>query len=175
MSFRSAIGPLMACCALLTFGQVAGAQTKVGIINLQKAVLESAEIKAASAAMENRYKPRVAKLDQLNKDIAAISENLQKNSGKLTPQAEAQMSADGQRKQREAQRMQEDLQAELDRERQDILGKAGTKMQDVVKQVADAKGLDVVIDVPYAVYFKAALDITPDVIAAYDKAHPAAK
>jgi outer membrane protein len=83
------------------------------------------------------------------------------------------LNADGQRKQREAQRLQEDLQADVERERQDILGKSTTKMQEVVKTVADSKGLDVVIDVPYAVYFKAALDITNDVIAAYDKAHPA--
>ena len=173
MYLRSAIRPLLACCALFIFGHVAAAQSKVGVINLQKAVLESAEIKAASAAMEARYKPRVARIDQLNKDIAGISDNLQKNAGKLTPQAEASLNTDGQRKQREAQRLQEDLQADVDRERNEILGKASTKMQEVVKQVAEAKGLDLVVDVPYAVYFKAALDITNDVIAAYDKAYPA--
>jgi outer membrane protein len=174
MYFGSAIRPLMVCAALFTFGHVAAAQSKVGVINLQKAVLESAEIKAASAAMEARYKPRVAQLDQLNKEIAAISENLQKNSGKLTPQAESSMQSDGQRKQREAQRLQEDLQADVERERNEILSKSSTKMSEVVKQVAEAKGLDIVIDVPYAVYFKAAMEITPEVIAAYDKAHPAA-
>src|SRR5215510_16619756 len=174
MFLRLAIRPLVVCLALFTFGHVAAAQTKVGVINLQKAVLESAEIKAASAAMEARYKPRVARIEQLNKDIQGISDNLQKNAGKMTPQAEATLNADGQRKQREAQRLQEDLQADVDRERNDILGKASTRMQDTVKQVAEAKGLDLVVDVPYAVYFKAAMDITPEVIAAYDKAHPAA-
>jgi outer membrane protein len=173
MSLRWAMGPLVVCSAFLMSGPAAMAQTKVGVINVQKAVLESAEIKAASAAMETKYKPRVAQIDQLNKDIANISENLQKNSGKLTPQAEASMNAEGTRKQREAQRLQEDLQAEVERERQDILGKASARMQETVKQVAEAKGLDLVVDVPYAVYFKAALDITPEVIAAYDKAHPA--
>ncbi len=175
MSFWSAIRPLVVCSALFTFAHVAAAQTKVGVINLQKAVLESAEIKAASAAMEARFKPRVAAIDQLNREIAAISDNLQKNAGKLTPQAEAAMNADGTRKQRDAQRLNEDLQADLERERNDILGKATTKMQAVVKTVADAKGLDLVVDVPYAVFFKPALDITADVLAAYDKAHPAAK
>jgi outer membrane protein len=174
MFLGSAIRPLMVCAALLAFGHVASAQSKVGVINLQKAVLDSAEIKAASAAMEARYKPRVARIEQLNKDIAAISDNLQKNSGKLTPQAEATMTADGQRKQREAQRLQEDLQADVERERNEILSKASTKMQEVVKQVAEAKGLDLVVDVPYAVYYKAPLEITTEVIAAYDKAHPAA-
>jgi len=174
MFLRLAMRPLMVCLALFTFGHAAVAQTKVGVINLQKAVLESAEIKAASAAMEGRYKPRVAQIEALNKEIAAISDNLRTNAGKLTPQAEASMTSDGTRKQREAQRLQEDLQADVERERNDILGKTTTKMQEVVKQVAEAKGLDLVVDVPYAVYFKAALDITTEVIAAYDKAHPAA-
>src|SRR5438876_4112189 len=106
----------MVCSALCVFPQLAAAQNKVAVINLQKAVLESAEIKAASAAMEARFKPRVAAIEQINKDIAAISDNLQKNSGKLTPQAEASMNADGQRKQRDAQRLQEDLQADVERE-----------------------------------------------------------
>ncbi len=174
MFLRLALRPLVVCLALFIFGHAAVAQSKVGVINLQKAVLESAEIKAASAAMEARYKPRVAQIEQLNKEIAAISENLQKNAGKLTPQAEASMNSDGTRKQREAQRLQEDLQADVERDRTDILGKATTKMQEVVKQVAEAKGLDLVVDVPYTVYFKAAMDITADAIAAYDKAHPAA-
>jgi outer membrane protein len=166
--------PLLVSLALITCGHLADAQTKVGVINMQKAVLETAEIKAASAAMEAKYKPRVAQIDQLNKEIAAISENLQRNTGKLTPQAEASMSADGTRKQREAQRLQEDLQTDVDHERNDILGKATTKMQGIVKQVADGKGLDLVVDVPYTVFFKAALDITSEAIAAYDKAYPAA-
>jgi outer membrane protein len=174
MYSRWAIRPLLVCAAIVSFGPLASAQTKVGVINLQKAVLESAEIKAASAAMEARYKPQVAQIDQLNKEIAAISDNLEKNAGKLTPQAEANLRSDGQRKQRDAQRMQEDLQGELDRVRNDILSKAAAKMQEVVKQVADAKGLDLVVDVPSTVYFKATLDITNDAIAAYDKVHPAA-
>lgn len=175
MSLRLALRPLLVCSALCIFGQLAAAQSKVAVINLQKAVIDSAEIKAASAAMEARYKPRVAQLEAVNKEIAAIGENLQKNAGKLTPQAEADMNAQGQRKQRDAQRLTDDLQADLDRERQDILGKSALKMQEVVKKLAEERGLDLVVDVPYAVYFKAALDLTNDAVAAYDKAHPAAK
>lgn len=173
MFLRSAIRPLLVCSALFTLGHVASAQTKVGVIDMQKAVVDSAEIKAASAAMEARYKPRVSQIEQINREIAAIGDNLQKNAGKLTPQAEASMNAEGTRKQRDAQRLQEDLQADVDRERNEILGRAAAEMQKVVKQVADAKGLDLVVNSLNAVYFKSALDITADAIAAYDKAHPA--
>jgi outer membrane protein len=169
-----ALRPLLVCSALFTLGHVATAQTKVGVINLQKAVLESAEIKAASAAMEARYKPRVTQIETLDKEIAAISQNLQTNSGKLTAQAEADLNAQGTRKQRDVQRLRDDLQADVDRDRNDILQKASVKMSEVVKKLAEEKGLDVVVDIPYTVFAKPALDITTDAIAAYDKAYPSA-
>jgi outer membrane protein len=173
MFFRMALRPLMVCTALFVFSHAASAQNKVAIINLQKAVMDSAEIKAASAAMEARYKPRVAQIEALDKEIAAISQNLQTNAGKLTSQAEADLNAQGQRKQRDVQRMRDDLQADVDRERNEILQKSALKMTEVLKKVAEEKGLDMVVDAPYAPYFKASMDITPDLVAAYDKAYPA--
>ena len=174
MSFRLALRPLMVCSALFVFGHVAAAQSKVAVINLQKAVLESAEIKAASAAMETRYKPRVTQIETLDKEIAAISQNLQTNAGKLTPQAEADLNAQGTKKQRDVQRLRDDLQADVDRDRNDILQRSAGKMTDVLKKLSEEKGYDIVVDAPYAPYFKASMEITNDLIAAYDKAYPAA-
>ena len=82
MSFRMALRPLMVCTALFVFGHIAAAQAKVAVINLQKAVMESAEIKAASASMEARYKPRVSQIEALDKEIAGISQNLQSNAAR---------------------------------------------------------------------------------------------
>lgn len=163
--------------ALLSLAKFAPAQTaqapeKLAVINLQRAVLESAEIKKASAEMEAKFKPRTDKLQDLQREIASISQQLQTNAGKLTAQAEADLQAKGQRDQRDAQRMQEDLQADVDRERNDILSASSKKMQEVVKKIAEEKGYDVVVDVTNAIYFKPALDITSDAIAAYDKTYP---
>ena len=157
--------------ALLAAASVGSAQTKVGIINLQRAVLESAEIKKASAEMENKYKPRQAEIEKLQKEIAGIQQSLQ--SGKLNALGEQDANAQGQRKQRELTRITEDLQADVDRERNEILGKSSQRMQEVVKKLATEKGLDIVIDISNAVYFKDSLEITTEAIAAYDKAYPA--
>jgi outer membrane protein len=173
MSFRIGLRLASAGFALLCFAGVASAQAKLAVINLQRAVLESAEIKKASAEMETRYKPRTQQLEQLQKDLAGISQQLQTNSGKLTPQAEADLQAQGQRKQRDAQRLQEDLQADVDRERNEILARSTQKMQEVVKKIAEEKGFDLIVDVTNAVYFRPTLDITNDAIAAFDKAYPA--
>lgn len=173
MSLRLALRPLAVCSALCLFGTLASAQSKVAIISLQKAVLDSADIKAKSAAMETRYKPRVTQIETLDRDIAALTNNLQTNQGKLTPQAEADMSAQLQRKQRDVQRYRDDLQGDVDNERNVILGKATQQMQDVVKKYAEANNIDIVVESQATVYFKGALDITKDVIAAYDKQYPA--
>jgi outer membrane protein len=172
MNLRMGFGPLMACSALLGVAQIASAQPKIAVINLQRAVLESAEIKKADAEMQAKYKPRTAAVEQLQKDIAGIAQQLQINAGKFTPQAEADLTAQGQRKQRDLQRLQEDLQADVERERNDILQKSTLKMSDIVKKLAEDKGYDLVVDVSSSVYFKPAMEITNDAIAAYDKAYP---
>jgi outer membrane protein len=162
----------MVCSAVLGVAQIASAQPKITVINLQRSVLESAEIKKADADMQARYKPRSAAIEQLQKDIAGIGQQLQTNAGKFTPQAEAELTAQGQKKQRELQRLQEDLQADVERERNDILQKSTMKMSDIVKKIAEEKGYDLVVDISTAIYFKPAMEITSDAIAAYDKAYP---
>jgi outer membrane protein len=169
----SGIRLLAASCALLATAAAGSAQTKIAIINLQSAVLESAEIKKASAELEAKYKPKQQAIEKLQKEIQALQQNLQSNAGKLTQQAEADLTAQGQRKQRELTRLTEDLQADVERERNEILGRSSQRMQEVVKKLAEEKGFDVVVDVSNTVYFKAALEITTESITAYDKAYPA--
>ena len=156
---------------LLASVGMASAQTKVAIINTNNAVLETAEIKKAQAELEAKYKPRQAQLEKLQKELADIQAQLQ--GGRVTQQQAADLQITGQRKQREYQRLGEDLQAEVDRERNDILQRAGGRMQEVIRKMAEERGLDVVIDVSNAIYFKPALDITKEAVAAYDKTHPA--
>jgi outer membrane protein len=156
--------------AAIAAAVVAPAQIKVAIINSQKALLDTEEIKKAQKDMEARFKPRQDQMAKLEKDLQDIQTQLQ--SGKLNQVGEQELNAAGQRKQRDLQRLQQDLQEDVDRERNDILQRAGTRMQDVVKKLADEKGLDLVIDSANTIFFKPTFDITPDAVAAYNKAYP---
>jgi outer membrane protein len=159
------------CLALAPLATVASAQLKVAVVNVQKAMLDSDDLKKTSAEVEARYKPRQDELQKLQADLQSIQQQLA--NPKITPQAQADLQVQGQRKQRDAQRLSDDLQQEFDRDRQDILAKAAQKMQDVVKKLAEERGYDVVVDVSQTLYFKPALDITADALAAYNKAYPA--
>lgn len=146
------------------------AQVKVGVINVQKAVVETAEIKKASAELEAKFKPRQEEMSRLQGELQGIQQKL--NTPEISPQAQGELTAQGQRKQRELQRMQEDVQGDVDRERNDILGRTGERMRQVITKLAEAKGLDVVVDSSTTLYVKPSLDITTEAIDEYNKAYP---
>jgi outer membrane protein len=168
---RSAALFAIASVSVVCLHAQAIAPTKVVIINAQKAVADTQEIKKAQAALETKYRSRQQAIEALQNDLANIQKQL--NGPGLDPSREAQLRADGTTKQKQLQRMGEDLQADVNGERQDILGRTGRQMTEVVKKLAEEKGVDVVIDITNTIYFKPALDITADATAAYDKAYPA--
>src|SRR5438445_782155 len=105
---------------------IACAQVKVGVVNIQTAILDTAEIKKAQAEMEAKYKPRQQQLARLQSELSDLQSKLE--GGKLTGQAAADAQLTGQKKQREAQRLQDDLQGDVDRDRNDILSRSGQHM-----------------------------------------------
>ena len=163
---------VLASAALSVAAQAQAVQpAKVVIINAQKAVADTQEIKKAQATLEAKYRPRSQSIQTLQQQLQSIQQQL--SGPNMTPGKEAQLRADGTQKQKQLQRLSEDLQSDVNAERQDILGRAGRQMAEVVKQLSEARGIDIVIDITNTIYFKPALDITAEATAAYDKAYPA--
>jgi outer membrane protein len=158
--------------AVLAFASIgtASAQIKLAVINTQKALLETDDIKKAQLAMEAKFKPRQDQMIKLQKELEDIQAQL--NSGKLNDLGTQELNAEGQRKQRELQRDQQDLQEDVERERTEIIQRAGTRMQEVVKKLAEERGLDIVVDSTNTVFFKASFELTTEATAAYNKTYP---
>jgi outer membrane protein len=165
---------LAACAVFLAAGVEAQsvAPAKVAIVNAQKAVADTQEIKKDQAALEAKYRPRQQAIESLQRDLQNIQQQL--TAPNMTPDREAQLRQSGAEKQKQLQRLSEDLQSDVNAERQEILGKAGRQMSEVIRKIAEQRGLDVVIDVTNTIYYRPALDITPEATAAYDKAYPPA-
>ncbi|HLH04470.1 MAG TPA: OmpH family outer membrane protein [Bryobacteraceae bacterium] len=147
------------------------APAKVGIVNAQKAVADTQEIKKAQATLEAKYRPRQQAIAQLQNDLQSIQQQL--TAPNLTPDREAQLRQTGADKQKQLQRANEDLQSDVNAERQDILGRAGRQMSEIIRKLAEQRGLDVIVDVTNTLYYKPALDLTAEATADYDKAYPA--
>lgn len=165
---RSAV--FIALMAVLPSVAMKAQSLKIAIVNAQKSVADTQEIKKAQADLAVKYKPRQQEIETLQKDLQDIQTQL-KTPG-LSSEKAAQLNEDGQVKEKQLRRLGEDLQSDFNQDRADILGRAGRRMQDVIKKLAEEKGLDVVIDVSNTLYYKPALDITAEATAAYDKAYP---
>lgn len=161
----------MVALALLLFAwpSESGAQAKVGVINFQEALLNTADMKRESAALEARYKVRQDEIEALSTELAEIQGKLQTAQG-----AEAtRLQAEGQRKQRSAQRLSEDLQSDVEFDRQNILTAASGRMRAIVGELRMEKELDLIIEATGVLAHNALIDLTAEATQAYDAKHPA--
>jgi outer membrane protein len=158
----------LACLAALGAPSRLAAQIKLGVVDFQQALMNTAEVKKEAARVEAKFQPRQDEVNGLTKELQELQKKLQAATGDEA----AQLQQDGARKQRNLQRLTEDLQSDFEFERNTILQAAAQKMRDAIKTVAEAKGLDLITEATTAYYFKPTLDVTADATAAYDKAHP---
>src|SRR5258706_12626794 len=147
--------PVVALCAAgLIFvsaappaqAQAAGStQAKVAVVNFQNAVLSTAEIQKALKELAAKYKPRQDALQKGQQELSDIQTQLQASQGKLSSAGEADLQARGQRKQTQLQRLNDDLTADFEAERDDAIRKSSTRMQELLSKAAEGKRLNLIV------------------------------
>jgi len=169
------LSALAICACALVSTSIAAAQAKIGVVNFQKALIDTAEAKKASNDLIAKFKPQTDEYEKANRDLNDIQTMLQNSQGKLSAAKEVDLQAQAQRKQREVERLKEDLDADVEKERTEAVQRLGSRMTEVVKKLMEEKGLDAIFDTAATVAYKDALNITADATAAYDKAYPVTK
>jgi outer membrane protein len=164
-AFRKPV--LSLCAALVSLSPLAFSQSRIGTMDAQKSVMDTAEFKTASVDMLTRYKARQAQLEQMRKDVKNLTAG-----GVATLGDDAAKRSQIDLKQHQIEQAERKLRTDRERERNEILQRGRARMIEVVRRIMDEKGLDGVIDITSAVLFKPGLDITEEATAAYDKAHP---
>ncbi len=148
----------------------ASAQIKIAVVDFQEALLATAEMQKAAAELETKFRPRHREIDKLQQEMQEIQQKLQTAEGA----AAISLQNDGQRRPRDAQRKSEDLQADVEFERNGVLQKGAEKMRVVVTKLAEQKALDLIVDVSNTLFAKPALNLTQEATAGYNAAHPVA-
>ena len=130
-------------------------QAKVAVINFQNAVLSTGEMQKALKDIQVKYKPRQDVIQKGQQELSDIQTQLNASQGKLSQAGEADLQARGQRKQTQLQRLNDDLTADFEAERDDAVRKASTRMQELLKKIAEEKGLDLIVDSAAAPFVEA--------------------
>ena len=164
----------------LAFGAVAHSQsaapTKVAIISVQQAILQTKEGQKASADLQAKFMPRRQQLDKKQQDIQALQEQMKKGSATMSDDAKNKIARDIDANQKSLQRDSEDFESDVQQEEGKIMQDLGQKMMDVIIKYATQNGFSMVVDVSNpqtpVLWASQTIDITGDIVKLYDQAYP---
>jgi outer membrane protein len=151
--------------------------TKIGIINIQQAILGTVDGKKAAGDLQTKFNPRKTALERRQTEIQAMEDQLRKGSATMSDEAKVRMQRDIESNQKSLQRDAQDLNDDVDQENGKIMNELGSKMMQVIEQYATQNGYAVVLDVSNqqspVLWASASTEITGDIVRLYDQAHPA--
>lgn len=124
-----------------------GATTKVGIINIQQAILQTNEGKRDLEALEKKFDPTRTELQGLQKEVEDMKKQLDTQGSKLNDDAKNKLVKDIDTKQKALQRKLEDAQQDFQSQQGEIVNRIGTKLMEVVDKYAKANGYSAIFDV----------------------------
>ena len=169
--------PALAVIAGLCARTPALAQTqKIATINMQQALAETADGKKAVADLRAKFGPKDQDFQRRSQELQATQEKLRKTQNTISEEAKAKLESDIASMTRNLQRDSDDTKADMEAEEQKMVQELGGKIMQVINKYAADNQYAMVFDVsgqPNNIMFaSAAVDITRDIIAMYDKAAP---
>ncbi len=169
--------PALALAATLAHAQAA-APSKVGIIQIQNAIVSTKDGQKALSELQARFGPKKAELEKRQSDIAGLQDQLRKGSATMSEDAKSKLMRQIDQNTKSLNRDTEDAQAEVEQAEGKIMQELGQRMMAVINKYARDHGFSLIIDVSNpqtpVVFAADSIDITKDIIDLYDKNAPAA-
>lgn len=152
--------------------------TKIGVVNIQQAIGESAEGKKDIDVLQKRFDPKQAELKGLSDEVENLKKQYQAQADKLSDEEKSSRAKAIDTKQKSFQRNLEDAQAEFQQAQQDVINRIGAKMLTVLEKYANANGYAVVLDVSNpqtspVLWATQGTVITKELVDAYNAENPA--
>jgi outer membrane protein len=165
----------------LAFSAVAYAQAgsavvpnKIGVINIQGAIVGSNEGQRDFQALSKKFEPKQAELKSMNDEVESLKKQLTAQQDKLNEEERATRVRVIEQKQKSLQRALDDAQGEFQTQQNELANRIGNKMVEVIDKYAKANNLAVIIDVSSqqtpVLWRSEQVDITPAIVEAYNTA-----
>jgi outer membrane protein len=150
---------------------------KVGVINLQSAIVSTKDGQKAANEIQSRFNPKKADLDKRQSDIAQLQDQLNRGRNTLSEDARQKLVREIDQKTKSLNRDTEDARAELDQDEQKIMTELGSRIVAVIDKYAKDNGYVMILDVSSpqtpVMFASNTIDVTRDIIELYDKNAPA--
>lgn len=160
---------------LLSFSFLVFSEVKIGVINAQKVIQQTSKGKEITARLE-----RLGQKKQ--KEVEAMREKIKKLEGELTSPALNNQTRD--KKNSELLQRRTDLKRYIEDAQREMQQKSGKELSNlrqdimpVIEKIGKARGFTLILDLTTSgiAYYDTTIDITNEVITAYDKKSAAKK
>ena len=145
---------------------------KVGIVNIQQAIVTSNEGQRDFAELQKKFDPKRQELEVLNREIEELQKKFNTQAEKLNDEARADLLKQVDSKKKQMQRNYEDANADVQAQQNEIANRIGQKLVQALDKYAKEHDFSVVLDVSAqqspVLWAAASVDITKPVIDAYN-------
>ena len=156
-----------------TIALVAGAASaqnmKIGYVDVQRAVQEVEEGKAARSRLQTELQQKRADLEKKRADLEKMKADYDKQAPVLSDDAKRQRQEQLQKAFVEAQNAAGQMQEELSGKEQEAMQSISKRLLQVVAEVSDRENFTFVLDKAALLYAPAASDITNEVVRRYNE------
>jgi outer membrane protein len=166
----------MTAAVLLAVAAPAWAQTqaagpRVAFIDLQRVLARSAAGVAAREQLERDKAGMQKDVEAKRKELEALREELEKKGPLMTADARRDKQDQFERKRRDAARLADDFQKELEKKEAILLQKVLQEISGVIEKVGKERGYQLIVERQRAAVLYAApdADLTEEVIKTYDQ------
>ena len=149
----------------------AASASKIAFVDVQRVLARSAAGVAAREQLEREKAAMQKEMDGRRLDLEKLREELEKKGPLMQADARRDKQDQFDRKRRDAARLADDFQKELEKKEQGLLQKVLQDVSVVVERVGKERGLHLVVERRGATVLYAAqeADLTDEVIRAYDQ------
>jgi outer membrane protein len=155
---------LFSLLLVLSANLVWGQDLKIGVVNTERILRDSAPAKAAQQKLENEFAKRQKEIEDLSSRLKVQSERYEKESPTLSESERGRRQRELSDLDRDVQRRQREFREDLNQRRSEEYAALIERANRVIKQMAEVEKIDLILQ--DAVHVSSRLDITDKVIRA---------
>lgn len=173
MVIRSSVIAVLSALGLGLTTYAQGVPGKIGVINIQGAIVGTKDGQKASQELTTKFDPKQKDIQNRQNELSQLKDQYQKSGNLMSEDKRSQMAREIDEKQKRLERDVQDAQEELNAEQQRVLQNLGQRMMAVITKYAKDNGYAMILDdsnpnTPL-LYAASGIDITQDIISLYDK------
>ena len=154
----------VAVAAALLAAVPAAAETRIGVVDLRKALFSSDDAQAFSAQLEQDFAGTEDEVRQVQQEARDLQERLQKDGAMMNEREREQLTAEFQRKAQEFTRKKQQLDQTLNSRKQGFLEDARPEVDAAVKELMEEHDLDIILPSETVGYVRPELNLTDQLL-----------